>query len=388
MANGLFDIQTPAQLLAARQASLVRPGGTVGQRAGFDVGAAIGGTLPGLFGLDPELAKAQEQQIAAEEAGRDIDINNPEELRLTAQGLMDAGQSDLAVQLMDRARQVEAQDLATQSARQQLATGEQQLALGDLKVKEAEALAPFVSKRAHAQLRQADLNAQKTELQMVQIAQQLANPATTDVERAKLENEQAKLLDKQRQQKFDREDKHRSEYTKAIEPVQETVDSAESVISLLSGDTAELPQAQIAAVFKFMKGLDPRSTVREGEFAAVANAVSMMDRLFTAAGKVKEGTVLGPIARQQLVQVMTGLRDAASRKASDIDSGFQQLVEKRGLDIDSVRPARVQQQLAQEDAAPTQVQGMQVGAPAAQPAQPQTFNHSVGGRTFKVTVRQ
>ena len=352
MANGLFSFTSPEDILAARRASLSAPSGPAGTQAGFQIGAALGGTLPGLFGFDPQMQQAVTTERLAKEATTGLDLNNPADIRAAAEALSAQGEVDAANQLMQKAQSVENQGLQTQAARQQIAKGAQSLQLGDLRVKEAQDLAPFVSKRAHAQLRQADLNLQKTELELQSLRQQINNPATSDLERAKLLTEQASLLDKQRQQNFDREDKHRAEYAKAIAPVQETIDNAESLIGLLSGDTAELPAAQIAAVFKFLKGLDPASTVREGEYAAVAQATGLLDRFFSADGRLLEGQQLTPKLRGDLVKVMTNLRDAASRKAGDVDNGFVQLVNKRGLDINSVRPARVQQELARAQATP------------------------------------
>lgn len=362
MANGIFDIETPEDIRARQRAQFgaIEPlGTTVGQQAGSVLGGVLGTALgQALGGGREELAQAEQRQATIEEATGGVDVTTPGGLRTVARRLQDVGETDLALQAIDRAGSLE-------KLQQETALGAQQLELGTVKVAEAEALAPFVTKKAAAQIRQADLTAQKTEREIQELDQKIEAGGLTATEQAKLRTEREKLVQKQEKEQFDREDKQRTEYTKNIAPVQETVDNAESVINLMTGDLAELPQAQIAAIFKFMKGLDPRSVVREAEFDSVANAVSLIDRLFTATGKVKEGVVLGPKAREQLVTVMTELRDAASRKARDIDDGHVALAERRGLNIESIRPARVQQEIARAEAEPAQ--GEVVGQPTEQP---------------------
>lgn len=59
----------------------------------------------------------------------------------------------------------------------------------------------------------------------------------------------------------------------------------------------------LSAIFIFMKTLDPRSTVREGEVATVENAGAIPERLWKAYNRLLSGDKLSPKQRQTIVSV-------------------------------------------------------------------------------------
>lgn len=65
--------------------------------------------------------------------------------------------------------------------------------------------------------------------------------------------------------------------------------------------------ADIAAVFSFMKALDPRSVVRDSEFQMASNAVGVFDQLFNLGERVEKGLLLPKDARPQLAELATRL---------------------------------------------------------------------------------
>lgn len=63
----------------------------------------------------------------------------------------------------------------------------------------------------------------------------------------------------------------------------------------------------VAAIFTFMKTLDPDSVVRESEFEVAANAAGTFERLKNIQKKHEEGTVLSSKAREEILMLATEL---------------------------------------------------------------------------------
>lgn len=61
--------------------------------------------------------------------------------------------------------------------------------------------------------------------------------------------------------------------------------------------------ADIAAVFSFMKALDPRSVVRDSEFKMAAGATGLFDKMLNIEQQVKEGILLPDKARPKLADL-------------------------------------------------------------------------------------
>jgi hypothetical protein len=75
--------------------------------------------------------------------------------------------------------------------------------------------------------------------------------------------------------------------------------------------------SDIAVIFSFMKSLDPRSVVREGEFQVAANAGGLWDRI-TNLEKALEGRLLTDNVRKQISEAATALMQSYTQSYSDI----------------------------------------------------------------------
>tara|TARA_R100000951_G_scaffold19244_3_gene16012 strand:- start:757 stop:1986 length:1230 start_codon:yes stop_codon:yes gene_type:complete len=60
--------------------------------------------------------------------------------------------------------------------------------------------------------------------------------------------------------------------------------------------------SDVALVFSFFKTIDPRSTVREGEFATAANTMGLGGRIVQSLERLDNGQILLPQLRQELIQ--------------------------------------------------------------------------------------
>lgn len=91
----------------------------------------------------------------------------------------------------------------------------------------------------------------------------------------------------------------------------------------LSGDKPSGPK-DIAAVYQFIKVLDPNSVVKEGEVTLVRSAVPGMDQLGLLVDKFKSGAALTPETRQQYLEVA---RELAAAKAGPAQGALQPYLE-------------------------------------------------------------
>lgn len=122
----------------------------------------------------------------------------------------------------------------------------------------------------------------------------------------------------------------RVEYEKAIAPHR----GVAQALSDLQASINAPPSAQgdIALTFKFMKSLDPTSTVREGEYATAKNAGSIPDRIKNMYNQARNGQFLTPQQRLEMLKVAQG-RAAGMRPAVQREmQRFGQMAEEFGLD--------------------------------------------------------
>jgi len=61
----------------------------------------------------------------------------------------------------------------------------------------------------------------------------------------------------------------------------------------------------VAAIFSFMKSLDPRSVVRDSEFQVAANAGGIWDKMKNLQSQYAEGAILPPPVREQMKKYAT-----------------------------------------------------------------------------------
>jgi|TARA_R110002153_G_scaffold102846_2_gene239774 hypothetical protein len=99
---------------------------------------------------------------------------------------------------------------------------------------------------------------------------------------------------------------------------------------ILSNDPT--PAGDISLIFQYMKMLDPRSTVREGEFATVQNAGSIPEIVRAKFNSVKEGTKLTEDMRADYLKQAENLYNTALENQSYIENEYTTFAEQYGFD--------------------------------------------------------
>lgn len=120
-------------------------------------------------------------------------------------------------------------------------------------------------------------------------------------------------------------------------------------------NAAENPSAygDIAAVFGFMKALDPQSVVRESEYATAANAGSLLTRAKNAVAKAEKGEQLTPEQRSDLVRITKHLSSVYKKNYEDHISPIRNQATKRGVSMDFIDPYDARNQAKAAPAAPS-----------------------------------
>lgn len=101
------------------------------------------------------------------------------------------------------------------------------------------------------------------------------------------------------------------EFTKLTTGVGEAYEAYHRLMTSLT-----VPQsgpADIAAIFGFMKTLDPRSVVRESEFQVAAEAGGIWDKITNLKEKYSEGEVLPDEVRKEMAKLSTQLMESYKR---------------------------------------------------------------------------
>jgi Transglycosylase SLT domain len=113
-----------------------------------------------------------------------------------------------------------------------------------------------------------------------------------------------------------------------------TVRNAYKQIETLTSNPKATAQDDMAAIFTFMKTLDPTSTVREGEYASARNATGVPDQIRNLYNRAQSGNQLNPQQRRQMrntaARVYLPVRDAYNSTAEQYqgyakDAGIEPL---------------------------------------------------------------
>lgn len=136
--------------------------------------------------------------------------------------------------------------------------------------------------------------------------------------------------DAQAQRTFKNSSELRKEYqshpvTKRTFEVQSAWDKAKSVLDSPS------PAGDMAAIFMFMRTLDPQSTVREGEYKSAAEATSALGRVETYANNVKAGRKLNDEQIKDFRTVMEKFYKAQIKEQARLDKQYSDLATRSGL---------------------------------------------------------
>lgn len=104
--------------------------------------------------------------------------------------------------------------------------------------------------------------------------------------------------------KITEEAKLREQWRRVIEPTMALKQATDMLMSLDPKTNSGV--GDVAAVYQFIKALDPTSVVREGEMALLGEARSLMDRLKGSANRVQQGRTLTP-------KLLHDMQEAAKR---------------------------------------------------------------------------
>jgi len=97
---------------------------------------------------------------------------------------------------------------------------------------------------------------------------------------------------------------------------------------------AKTPAAQMAMIFKFMKALDPASTVRESEYAQAQNTTGIPDRVWNMVQKASSGEFL---SENQVKEFVDTAKLMSNSRAEGVSSSVADYLEPYGNLIDETR---------------------------------------------------
>jgi len=123
-----------------------------------------------------------------------------------------------------------------------------------------------------------------------------------------------------------------------------------------------------AAIFSWMKILDPGSTVREGEYATVENARSAPEKVKGLYNKVLAGTILTPEQRTELLAASEDVVDGQLINVAPIIKQFTEQERAGGHDAGSVVPIEHQEMIREFEEREAAKVKQQPQATAAAPA--------------------
>ncbi len=140
---------------------------------------------------------------------------------------------------------------------------------------------------------------------------------------------------KDKKQKLSAQGDFRKEFNKVSGDYIKVRDAHSRVVASLENPSAA---GDLAAIFNYMKVLDPGSTVREGEFATAQNAAGVPDIVRAQFNRLKNGEFLTPKQRGDFLN-RSGLLFKKQEEQYNRNKEFYRGVAKRnGLDVRNVIP--------------------------------------------------
>jgi hypothetical protein len=93
----------------------------------------------------------------------------------------------------------------------------------------------------------------------------------------------------------------------------------------------DAPLADIAMIFGFMKMLDPRSIVQQGEIASTQNAAGVPDRIRNLYNRVRAGNSLSPDQRQEILDQAGALMMVQLRGQRNLEDRYRGIASRAGV---------------------------------------------------------
>jgi hypothetical protein len=92
----------------------------------------------------------------------------------------------------------------------------------------------------------------------------------------------------------------------------------------------------IAGIYAFMKGQDPGSTVREGEFATAQNAAGVDGRVASLYNKLLRGERLTEAQRYDFLGKMAAVSEKSEQALARRDQSLSKIINARGLNPENI----------------------------------------------------
>jgi hypothetical protein len=108
--------------------------------------------------------------------------------------------------------------------------------------------------------------------------------------------------------------------------------------SLIDNANLNTGPGDISFIFQYMKMLDPRSVVREGEFATAASAGGVPASVWKIYNSLLEGDLLSPTVKAQFLEAAYGMFNAQKSLYDDQYEIFKDIATERGFNVDSAVP--------------------------------------------------
>jgi len=129
----------------------------------------------------------------------------------------------------------------------------------------------------------------------------------------------------------------RKEYMKEMQPVWELQEGHAKLVTALQRNDGT---GDVAAIFQFMKNLDPRSTVREGEFQLAAQVAGLKEQAMNLFNQYSEGDTLPPKARKQLADLSFQIVQLSKTKRDQLIEDYSYRTGRYQLDKKAVMGSR------------------------------------------------
>lgn len=171
------------------------------------------------------------------------------------------------------------------------------------------------------------------------------------------------------------EGKFRDDFTRDYQPIAEQTFSIQRLRA--SEDNAA---GDLALIFNYMKMLDPRSAVKETEFANAQNAAGVEDRVRNVYNKVRNGEFLSVDQRKEFRGQAEKLYEPYKKKGDQLKAAYTAGAKRNGLD-----PASILLSVSQDDEPQVAAQPGPVATPAA-PTSTQAAPTTSGADWSVVTI--
>lgn len=109
----------------------------------------------------------------------------------------------------------------------------------------------------------------------------------------------------------------------ALDTTKNYKESAAALARMTAASGLGTGAGDLALIFGYMKVLDPRSTVREGEFASAANAGGVVENLRNQYNRVLDGELLTPKVRATFIQSANALFEKQQREFSRLKESYR-----------------------------------------------------------------